>query len=157
MYLLYALAAAVIIGGDRLSKWWIMSNVQLGETFAHLPLFDFMYVKNEGAAFSMLSGRLGILALVSIVFCIGVLVYFIVKRPTSKLWCFALTLMFAGAFGNAWDRIFYGYVVDFIETTFMNFAVFNIADIAITVGAALMVVYAIFFDKDSKKADGEKS
>ncbi len=144
MYIVYIIIAVLIIAADRLSKVWIMSNVNLGETFAHLPLFDFTYVQNEGAAFSILSGKLGILSIVSIVFCIFVIVYFIKKRPTNKLWCFALTLMFAGALANAWDRIFYGYVVDFIETTFINFAIFNIADIAITVGAALMILYSIF-------------
>lgn len=144
MYIVYIIIAVLIIAADRLSKIWIMSNVNLGETFVHLPLFDFTYVQNEGAAFSILSGKLGILSIVSLAFCIFVIVYFIKKRPTNKLWCFALTLMFAGALANAWDRIFYGYVVDFIETTFINFAIFNIADIAITVGAALMILYSIF-------------
>ena len=144
MYIVYIIIAVLIIAADRLSKIWIMSNVNLGETFVHLPLFDFTYVQNEGAAFSILSVKLGILSIVSLAFCIFVIVYFIKKRPTNKLWCFALTLMFAGALANAWDRIFYGYVVDFIETTFINFAIFNIADIAITVGAALMILYSIF-------------
>ena len=144
MYIVYIIIAVLIIAADRLSKIWIMSNVNLGETFVHLPLFDFTYVQNEGAAFSILSGKLGILSIVSLAFCIFVIVYFIKKRPTNKLWCFALTLMFAGALANAWDRLFYGYVVDFIETTFINFAIFNIADIAITVGAALMILYSIF-------------
>ncbi len=144
MYIVYIIIAVLIIAADRLSKIWIMSNVNLGETFVHLPLFDFTYVQNEGAAFSILSGKLGILSIVSLAFCIFVIVYFIKKRPTNKLWCFALTFMFAGALANAWDRIFYGYVVDFIETTFINFAIFNIADIAITVGAALMILYSIF-------------
>ena len=144
MYIVYIIIAVLIIAADRLSKIWIMSNVNLGETFVHLPLFDFTYVQNEGAAFSILSGKLGILSIVSLAFCIFVIVYFIKKRPTNKLWCFALTLMFAGALANAWDRIFYGYVGDFIETTFINFAIFNIADIAITVGAALMILYSIF-------------
>lgn len=150
MYIIYALAALLIIAGDRASKLWIEANVALGETFAHLPLFDFTYVRNEGAAFSMLSGRMGLLSIVSIVFCLFVIGYFIVKKPKKKLWCTALTFMFAGAFGNAWDRIQYGYVTDFIETTFMNFAIFNIADIAITVGAILMMIQVIFFDKEEK-------
>lgn len=150
MYIVYALLAILIIAVDRVVKNWIMLNVSLGETFAHLPLFDFTYVQNEGAAFSILSGRLGILSLISVVFCVGVLLYFIIKRPKQPLWCVSLSMMFGGAFGNAWDRIFYGYVVDFIETTFMDFAIFNIADIAITVGAALMVIWVCFFDKEKE-------
>lgn len=149
-YIICALAAAVIIAGDRLSKLWVTANAQVGETIARLPLFNITYVRNEGAAFSILSGRLGVLSVISVLFCIGVIAYFVIKRPKHKLWCTALALMFAGALGNAWDRIFYGYVVDFIETAFIDFPVFNIADMAITIGAALMVVYAIFFDGDTK-------
>lgn len=150
MYIVYALIAILIIAVDRVVKNWIMLNVSLGETFAHLPLFDFTYVQNEGAAFSILSGRLGILSLISVAFCVVVLLYFIIKKPKHPLWCVSLSMMFGGAFGNAWDRIFYGYVVDFIETTFMDFAIFNIADIAITVGAALMVIWVCFFDKEKE-------
>ena len=150
MYIVYALLAILIIAVDRVVKNWIMLNVSLGETFAHLPLFDFTYVQNEGAAFSILSGRLGILSLISVAFCVVVLLYFIIKKPKQPLWCVSLSMMFGGAFGNAWDRIFYGYVVDFIETTFMDFAIFNIADIAITVGAALMVIWVCFFDKEKE-------
>lgn len=150
MYIVYALLAILIIAVDRVVKNWIMLNVSLGETFAHLPLFDFTYVQNEGAAFSILSGRLGILSLISVAFCVVVLLYFIIKKPKHPLWCVSLSMMFGGAFGNAWDRIFYGYVVDFIETTFMDFAIFNIADIAITVGAALLVIWVCFFDKEKE-------
>ena len=59
-------------------------------------------------------------------------------------------MMFAGALGNAIDRVFYGYVVDFIAVRFIDFPVFNIADMAITIGAALVIIYVIFFDKDTK-------
>ena len=62
-------------------------------------------------------------------------------------------MMFAGAFGNAIDRIFRGFVIDYIQTSFINFPVFNIADIGITVGAILLVVYFIWFDKEDKNAD----
>ena len=85
MYIVYALLAILIIALDRVVKNWIMLNVSLGETFAHLPLFDFTYVQNEGAAFSILSGRLGILSLISVVFCVGVLLYFIIKTVIIKL------------------------------------------------------------------------
>ena len=58
----------------------------------------------------------------------------------------SLMLLFAGALGNAIDRVFRGFVVDFIKTSFINFPVFNVADIAITVGAALFIIYLMFFD-----------
>lgn len=69
----------------------------------------------------------------------------------------SLTLLFAGALGNAIDRIFRGYVVDFIETAFIDFPVFNVADIAITCGAVIMAIYIIFFDKDEKDGETDSS
>ena len=139
--LIYLLGAALIIGIDRITKIWVTSNAETpGDVISRIGnLFSFTYVRNEGAAFSMLSGRLGLLSIISIAFCIGVVIYWIVKKPKNRLLCTALAMMAAGALGNAFDRIIYGYVIDFIKTEFVNFAVFNVADIAITVGAALLV------------------
>ena len=146
--IIYIAAALLIFLGDRLSKLWVMDNVNLGERFWGIDGFlGFMYVQNKGAAFSILSGRLGLLSIISIVFCIAALVYWIVKRPKNKLLCTALALMISGAAGNAVDRVLYGYVVDFIATEFISFPVFNIADIAITAGAALLVIYAFLADE----------
>ena len=77
------------------------------------------------------------------------IIYVIIKKPKHTLQRTALMLIFSGALGNAIDRIFRGYVIDFIETAFISFPVFNIADIAITVGAALLIIYVIFFDKEN--------
>ncbi len=153
MNLLYISAAVLIFVFDRLSKAWIMSNVNLGQKFWGIDkLLSFIYVRNEGAAFSLLSGKLGLLSIVSVVFCIGAIVYWVIKKPDSRLLRTALALMIAGAAGNAVDRIAYGYVVDFIATEFISFPVFNIADIAITIGAVMLVVYA-FLDERNIKSD----
>lgn len=150
--LVYAIAAAAIFLLDRFSKLWIINNAELGERFWGIDGFlGFMYVQNEGAAFSILSGKLGLLSIISITFCIGAIIFWIIKKPQNKLLCTALTLMISGAAGNAVDRIMYGYVVDFIATEFISFPVFNIADIAITVGAALIVLYAFLYDEKEKK------
>ena len=143
----------LIIIADQLVKYFVASGMSVGDTaFSVLNLFDITYVQNQGAAFSILSGKLSVLSLISVVFCVGVIVYWIKKKPTHPLLCTALTMMFAGAFGNAIDRIFRGFVVDYIQTTFITFPVFNIADIGITVGAALLVLYVILFDKEDKNA-----
>lgn len=147
--LVYLIGAAVIILIDRLSKIWVTANaVYPGDVLKHFgSILSFTYVQNEGAAFSILSGRLGLLSIISVVFCIGVIVYWVIKKPKNKLMCSALAMMAAGALGNAVDRIAYGYVIDFIKTEFVNFAVFNVADIAITVGAALLVLAVCLEDK----------
>ena len=147
--LIYLLGAALIVGIDRITKIWVTSNAEMpGDVITRIGnLFSFTYVRNEGAAFSMLSGRLGLLSIISIAFCIGVVIYWIVKKPKNRLLCTALAMMAAGALGNAFDRIIYGYVIDFIKAEFVNFAVFNVADIAITVGAALLVLFVCLEDK----------
>ncbi|MDY3971949.1 MAG: signal peptidase II [Clostridia bacterium] len=151
--MIWLIISILIIIADQLVKYFVASGMSVGDTaFSVLNLFDITYVQNQGAAFSILSGKLSVLSLISVVFCVGVIVYWIKKKPTHPLLCTAITMMFAGAFGNAIDRIFRGFVVDYIQTTFITFPVFNIADIGITVGAALLVLYVILFDKEDKNA-----
>lgn len=151
--MIWLIISILIIIADQLVKYFVASGMSVGDTaFSVLNLFDITYVQNQGAAFSILSGKLSALSLISVVFCVGVVVYWIKKKPSHPLLCTALTMMFAGAFGNAIDRIFRGFVVDYIQTTFITFPVFNIADIGITVGAALLVLYVILFDKEDNDA-----
>ena len=100
-----------------------------------------------------MSGKMSVLSIISVAFCVGVVFYWIRKKPSKPLFCVSLTMMFAGAFSNAIDRIFRGFVEDYIRVTFIDFPVFNIADAAITAGAALLVIYFIFFDKEDKNAE----
>lgn len=151
MTVLYLIAAILIIAADQAVKLWVSSAASVGEVIGGIPHFaELLYVKNTGAAFSAFSGKVSALSVVSVVFCIGVIVYWIAKKPKHPLLKASVMLMFAGAAGNAIDRIRLGYVVDYINLKFMNFPVFNIADIAITVGAALLVLYVILFDKGGK-------
>ena len=150
--IIWSILAVLIIVLDRITKYLVVSNIALGESITVIPkLFDFTYVKNTGAAFSVLSNATWLLSIISVVFSILILVYFIVKKPKYKLLRVSLLLIFAGAVGNAIDRIALGYVIDFIQTTFMEFPVFNVADIAITCGAVLLIVYELFFNPDEKK------
>lgn len=145
----------VILLFDQLTKAYILKNVAVGEIFGELPyIADFVYVKNTGAAFSILSNNTWLLSGISVVFVIAVLVYKIIARPKGVVLNLALALFFAGALGNAIDRIAYGYVVDFISIKWFNFPVFNIADMAIVLGAVVAVIYVIFFDKDGEKDNG---
>lgn len=157
--MIYIIAAAFIVCADFFTKLFVMHNADIGETLASLPgLVDFTYVQNRGAAFSMMSGKISFLSLVSVAFCAGVIIYVLKARPKHPVLKTALALMFAGALGNAVDRVFYGFVVDFIRVRFIDFPVFNIADTAITIGAALVVIYVIFFDKplNPKNEDNAK-
>ena len=140
--MLWLIIAVLIIIADQAVKYLVVSGMNVGDTaFSILNLFDITYIQNKGAAFSLLSGKLSLLSIISVAFCICAVI------------CTSITMMFAGAFGNAIDRIFRGFVIDYIQTSFINFPVFNIADIGITVGAILLVVYFIWFDKEDKNAD----
>ena len=145
--LLWSLFAVVIMAVDQLTKFFVVKYISASDIITVIPgLFEFVYVKNKGAAFNILSGRLGFLSLISLLFAAGVIWYMIVKKPQNKMCRVSLMLLFAGALGNAIDRVFRGFVVDFIKTSFINFPVFNVADIAITIGAALFIIYLMFFD-----------
>ncbi len=157
--LLWSLIVICIIALDQLSKYWVINNIGLTDSITVIPkVIDFVYVKNTGAAFSFLADKtygIVLLSLISVAFCVAVVWFMIKRKPSSKLLTISLALMLSGAFGNVIDRIFKGYVVDFIETTFIKFPVFNIADIAITCGAALVIIYVLFFEK-SKNTDGQE-
>ena len=149
---LWLLLAIVIIVFDQVAKWLVVNNIGITDSVKVIPgVIDFVYVKNTGAAFSFLSDKtygIVILTAISLIFCAVVVWYVFRNKPQNKLFLLSLALMFSGAVGNVIDRISRGYVVDFIETTFIKFPVFNVADIAITVGAVLLVIYILFFDKN---------
>ena len=150
--ILWSLLVLVIIALDQLAKYWVVENIGITDAFKIIPgIIDFVYVKNRGGAFSFLSQKTyGIifLSIVSLLFCVAVIFFIIKKKPKSKLLLVSLGCMLGGAVGNVIDRIFRGFVVDFIETKFISFPVFNIADIAIVTGAILMILYVLFFDKE---------
>lgn len=152
--MIYLLISILIIIADQSVKYFVTALMGVGDTaFSVLNIFDITYVQNKGAAFSIMSGKVSLLSVISVVFCAAVVVYWIIKKPKHPLLCVSLAMIFAGAFGNGVDRIFRGFVVDYIRTLFIDFPVFNIADIAITIGAALLVLYVILFDKEDKNAE----
>ncbi|MGM9936382.1 MAG: signal peptidase II [Candidatus Ornithomonoglobus sp.] len=149
---LWLIAAAVITLLDQLMKLRILRNYTPGTVFGGIPgVADFLYVKNTGAAFSILSGNTSVLSIISVLFCIAVIVYWVIKKPSHPMLCLAAALLFAGALGNAVDRVAYGFVVDFIAIKWFSFPVFNIADMAIVGGAAAAVIYVLLFDKDDTR------
>ena len=147
--MLWLIIAVLIIIADQAVKYLVVSGMNVGDTaFSILNLFDITYIQNKGAAFSLLSGKLSLLSIISVVFCVCAVIYWIKKKPTHPLLCTSITMMFAGAFGNAIDRIFRGFVIDYIQTSFINFPVFNIADIYVVCGGILLAVLVIFRYKD---------
>lgn len=143
----YALLAIALVALDQLSKYLTVEYIALGEAIPFIPyLIQLTYVKNTGAAFSFFNQHTWILTLISLIMSL-VLIYFIFIKPYFKFWAgrLSLTLILAGAVGNLIDRATLGYVVDMIEPIFMNFAVFNVADMCVCVGGFFACVYYLFF------------
>lgn len=151
--MLYFILSIVLIVIDQGVKLWVRESIALGGSTPFLPhLLDLTYVQNTGAAFSFLAGAdlTWLLALVSLVATVAVAVL-LWRDFFPGLWGrLSLSLILAGAAGNLIDRAVLGYVVDMFQTTFMDFPVFNVADICVVCGGVLMVVYVLFFyDKDT--------
>ena len=152
LYGILAAFAALIVVLDQFTKYLTVTHIPLGASVPAIPgLFQLTYVQNTGMAFSMLQGgRWFFFAATLAAFVI--MGYALKKKwithPTG-LW--ALAAIAGGAVGNLIDRVRLGYVIDMIEVTFMEFAVFNVADCFVVCGAILLVIYAFFFDKPAKK------
>ena len=153
--MLYAILIVVMIVLDQVTKYLVRANIPLGGSVEFLPgIMDFTYVKNTGMAFSMLSKHTWLLAVLSVV-VIAFLVFMLVKKEiTHPFGMLSVSLVIGGAIGNLIDRVFFGFVTDMFRTLFMNFAVFNVADIFVVVGAIALCVYCLFFyDKYEGKGD----
>ena len=153
MYMIGALVAAVILALDQWVKYWITVNLPLGESMPLLPGFvQLRTVHNFGAAWSSFSGMRWLLVAVTSVIVLAVayvLVRRIVRHPLGVAACF---LILSGGLGNIIDRVRLGYVVDMFDFQFMNYPVFNVADIAVVCGAVLAAVYYLwFYEKYDKK------
>ena len=150
--LFLALFMAAIVTLDQWTKALVRAHIPYGTGVRLLPgVVQLTHVENVGAAFSMLGGaRWFFLALV-VVFFVGVAILIRRKLITAPAELWALAAIGGGALGNAIDRAVSGAVTDMIEPLFMQFAVFNVADIFITCGAIFLVVYVLIFDKSSRK------
>lgn len=118
-------------------------------------LFSLTYVENKGAAFGMLANARWIFIVFTLAVIIFLIIFLFWKKPTSKLVNVALILIIGGGLGNLIDRIFYGYVVDYLSISFFP-PVCNFADYCVTVGAGLLVIYLLFFSDYMKKDKGLK-
>ncbi len=146
----YAILAAALVVIDQIVKYLVRANIDLGASVPFIPyLMDLTYVQNTGAAFSILRQHTWLLTLTSAVVVL-VMCRLVVKgffKNRLGMWSAALVL--AGGVGNLIDRAVFGWVTDMFQTTFIDFAVFNVADICVVVGGFLLVFYVLFFwDKD---------
>jgi len=138
-------AAAAIVLADRLTKLWVLEAFAPGERLLVTGFFNLVLVFNKGAAFSFLAGASGwqtpVFAAISGVAAV-VITVLILRNPGKRMLCAALGLILGGALGNLWDRLLWGHVVDFLDfhAAGWHWPAFNVADSAISVGAALLIL-----------------
>ena len=157
--MLYALLAAALVALDQLVKFLVRSNIGLGESVPFLPhVLQFTYVQYTGAAFSLLEEHTWVLTLISLGASILLAVLLFKKVFPHPFAMTCLSVVLAGAVGNLIDRAFLGYVTDMFQTLFINFAVFNVADICVVCGGiAFCVYYLLFHGKEDKDHDAPAS
>ena len=154
-FLAFSIFAAGIVAADQFTKYLTVANIALWEDVPFIPgLLQLTYVQNTGAAWSMFEGMQWMFVLIFLVLTAAVLYeYFKSPLPFSKFerWCIAA--IYGGGLGNMIDRVRMGYVVDMIETTFIEFPVFNVADCFITCGCFAMLFSLLFINKSFWKDD----
>lgn len=127
---------------DRLTKIYAVNNLM--EKNIDGKVFNLTYLENRGAAFGILQDKRLIFIILTTAIVIYLLYYFIKNIKTSPMILnLSLAMIISGAIGNFYDRLIQGYVVDFIEFSFVRFPVFNVADILVTAGCALMIIYIL--------------
>ena len=157
---IFCWAGAIAFSLDQLTKRWVLSNIPAGSRRPFIPgVLDLFHVQNDGAAFSIGSGRPLFFAALTAVVVLG-MVYAVMREKNLPLPLIAiLGLVAGGGIGNGLERVAHGSVTDFLATTFMNFAIFNVADIFVTCGIIAACVYWFVWDskRRSSENDGEAS
>ncbi|ENZ5669676.1 MULTISPECIES: signal peptidase II [Enterococcus] len=152
MLVVYFLISALLVGFDQWSKYLTVQNISLGETKEFIPGFlSLTHLRNTGAAWSLLEGKMIFFYVITVIVSV-VIIYLLIKNYKKSVWySVGLSFVLAGAIGNFIDRVRLGYVVDMLQTDFMNFPIFNVADSTLVVGVICIFIYLILDEKAAKE------
>ena len=157
MLIVAAIISVGLIAIDQVIKYLVITNMELGQTisvihFGDTEIFNLTFVYNEGAAWSIFSGKTSFLLIFTGIFMAGIIFYLIKYASKKPFLAISLSLVISGGIGNMIDRIFRdGKVIDYIEARFIDFPIFNFADICVVFGVIFFVLYTLIFDKDEMK------
>ena len=150
---MYYIAILALIGLDWLTKYWIQTSMALNDTIPVIDgIFHITYIHNYGAAFSILEGKQGFLLAVTGAAMAAIAIYMVYaqkKKELTPMGLWSLALILAGGLGNFFDRVHFGYVVDFLD--FRVWPIFNVADIAVCCGCGLLVFYVMIWEPRLEK------
>ena len=153
---IFAILALIILGAlDQYTKVLAVSHLMDGPFVLFTDIFELRYLENRGSAFGMLQNKRIFLLLISVV-VMAIGTFYFVKLPwNNKMMKLRILIVFilAGGLGNMIDRIRLGYVIDFFYFKLINFPIFNVADIYVTVSIILLFILIIFFFKEDELND----
>ena len=151
----YALFIAAIVLADQITKLLVVANIPLYTDVPFLPgVICLTYAQNTGGAWSIFQGQQWLFAAIFAALTVLLLLeYFKFRMPFTKLERWLLAAVYGGGLGNMIDRLRLGYVVDMIETEFITFPVFNVADCFISCGCILLILHLAFFNKEFWKEE----
>ena len=151
MLVIYLLLSAGIIALDQWFKWWIVNQYNFGESQTIIPnVLSLTHIRNTGGAFSLFEGQQIFFIVITIVAVVAVIYYLVKHLQESKWLTLGLSFFLAGAIGNFIDRFRLGYVVDMFRLDFINFPIFNIADMALVIGVIMIFIYILLDERDKK-------
>lgn len=151
--LIHLMFLFVLVGLDQITKLAVRTNLANGKEITIISgWFKFVFHKNDGAIWGIMSGKTGLLTVMTILILILMLWFYVRIPQTKRFLPLQLIVVFitAGAVGNLIDRIVFGYVTDFIYFELIDFPVFNIADCYITVSSFLLLFLVLFFYKEEE-------
>ncbi len=153
------IAVIVLFVADRITKIWAVARLKDNTNITIIKnVFVLQYLENRGAAFGMLQGKRLFFAVITVIVA-AIIIYIYIFMPVKKKYLplrIVMIMIFAGAIGNFIDRIAQGYVVDFFYFSLINFPIFNVADIFVTIGAILLVLLILFkYKEEDFKEIGE--
>ncbi|WP_394896607.1 signal peptidase II [Enterococcus hirae] len=153
MLAIYFMISGLLVALDQWVKWWIVNDLSLGETKTLIPgVLSLNHIRNTGAAWSMLEGKMWFFVIITVIAVIVVVTLMVKNRKQGNRWLLTgLSFILAGAIGNFIDRVRLGYVVDMFRTDFMNFPIFNVADMTLVCGVILILIYIILDEKEQGK------
>lgn len=150
--------SALIVGLDQLFKY--LAITYLSNDMLTFPIikdvFHLTYIENQGAAFSILEGKkIFLIGLTSLIIIAGIILI-LMNKINSKFLMWSIALVIGGGIGNLVDRIFRGFVVDYLDLRIIDFAVFNFADCCVVVGTGLIMIYVLFLDRKNNSDENKE-
>lgn len=151
LYIIDLLVFVILVTLDRVSKYFAVSRLKGHPSKPVISgILEFHYLENEGAAFGLLKNQRLLFILVGVIILLTIIYAIYKAAPTKKSvpQNIFLVLIACGSVGNFIDRIYYGYVIDFVYFSSINFPVFNIADIYVSIGTILLIIFMLFYYKE---------